>query len=102
MKKLIPFLKVVANTERKQVKAILSTVTKSQVQALGEIAVNTLKGNVPLTTKSKQKLRRYKKLLVKLANPKLKFSTKKLAIVKNLTGVSTVILQVLPFVEALQ
>ena len=54
----------------KQVTALLKTVTPVQYKALREIAVNLVKGNVPLTTRQKTELTRYKRDILNLTGKK--------------------------------
>jgi hypothetical protein len=48
------------STSKIQVKALLQTISKDQLNALTEIAFNILKGNIPLTENQKKKLRQHR------------------------------------------
>ena len=65
----------------KQRKVLLQTITDVQLRALGEVIHNVLKGNVPLTTEQKRKLKRYRRILYVLADKTLKPSQKRKLIV---------------------
>ena len=54
----------------KQAAALLRTITPSQYKALREIALNLVRGNVPLTPRQKKELTRYKRDVLKLTGKK--------------------------------
>ena len=72
MKKIqenIHFLYVLVSSSKQQRESLIKTVSKSQLQALLEVIFNTLKGTVTLTTKNKELLSRYKKVIRKVVDP---------------------------------
>ena len=67
----------------KQRKVLLQTITDVQLKALGEVTHNVLKGNVPLTTEQRAKLRRHRRILYVLADKTLKSSRKRKIVVRG-------------------
>jgi len=68
------FLRNVSRSKSFRRKVLIKKATKDNIDALSEVALNTLLGNVPLTGQHKQKLRRYR---FKIRNLAKKFSLKK-------------------------
>ena len=57
-------------TEKKQQKALLKTATDCQIRILSEIVLNLLAGNIPISEKTKQNLKKHKEKLRKLSDRK--------------------------------
>lgn len=68
------FLKLLLKTSPKKRRSLLRTANKEQVSCLCEICLNILAGNIPVNIK---KIKKFKNILRKLANPSTKFTTKK-------------------------
>ena len=76
-------LHVLASAHPKMRKAILTHADKELVQTLTECVYNVMKGNVPISACSKNKLMRYRTKLRSIANPKTKWKNKKNVFVQN-------------------
>ena len=55
-----PFLDLLHSSEKNQQKALLKTASTEQIRILSEIVLNILAGNIPLSSKFKSNLSRYK------------------------------------------
>lgn len=64
-------------------KAIVKAADPELVKTLCECSINLLKGRVPLTGAQKGKLRRYKKDLRRLIDPRIKLNGKKRVLQKG-------------------
>ena len=102
LQKHIPFIILVTSGDKKQTRAILNTVTDNQVRVLSEVAANTLFGNIPLTARSRDTLKKHKKLIKGLASRTLSSKTKKKAILKHQKGLVVLLETVRPFLETLK
>ena len=76
-------------------KDLLKGAPPEIIQLLGECALNILKGTVTLTREEKTVLRKHKKNLRKLANPKVSNKTKKKVVQKGGSMVPAMIKPVL-------
>ena len=56
VKTQLAFLELLATSERKQAWALISTMTKSQLNAICEVLINIQFGNIAVTEKDKKKL----------------------------------------------
>ena len=74
-KKNLEVLKKLCNAKCR--KKLLDCCNKNHIYALCECAENVLIGNVPLTEQQKQKLKRHRASLLKLANPNITWKIKK-------------------------
>ena len=66
-----------ASTNQRRVVQILRKATPSQIQALGEVALNLLQRNIPLRSKFRKQLYPYREVVRRLANAKTAPSEKK-------------------------
>ena len=71
------FLHLFLQTTPIQRKALLQTVTKHQMKALSQIAHNVVKGNLPLSSVEKKRLKNARRLLHLLGDTRLGFVHKK-------------------------
>ena len=62
------FFHLYTGTSRTQRRALLSTLTRSQLRALREVAHNVVRGIIPLTKAKIYQLRVYKHVLIKLGD----------------------------------
>ena len=102
LQKNIPFIILVTSGDKKQTRAILSTVTDIQIRVLSEVAVNTLHGNIPLTIKSRDILKKHKTLIKGLSSRTLSIRTKKKLVLKHQKGLTVFLETVRPFIETLK
>lgn len=63
LRKETPFLKLLLVTISKQQKALIKTITPSQMKAIVQIVYNVLQGNRSISTKHKNKLMRHKRAI---------------------------------------
>ena len=73
-----------SDTPKSQIKAILQTVSKVQLNCLTEIAYNLLKGNISISPSHKKVLKRHAKHLRALGKPKGTLKSKKAALIPSL------------------
>lgn len=57
------FLQFLTELTLRQLKAVLSTVTRKQILALREVATNAIRGNLDLSEETLKKLKSFKKFL---------------------------------------
>lgn len=60
-----------------ELKKHVLNATKDQINSITEIAVNTLRGNIPFTKRAKNKLQQHKESIRALAKPKLPLKKRK-------------------------
>ena len=77
IKKHCGLLKWLSNAKPAQTKAFIKGADKDIINTLCECSLNILGGNVPLSQKQKQKLKKYKRNLRQLADKKLSLKRKK-------------------------
>lgn len=77
LKRNAPLLKVLAKATPKRRKDILRGCSPDLLQTLCEIALNLLKGNIPLSLQQYQKLKRYKKNIRLIADKKASVKSKR-------------------------
>jgi hypothetical protein len=64
----ICFFHLFTHTSSTQRRALMSTITRSQLTALSEVAHNVIQGIIPLAKSEKYQLHIYKHLLIKLGD----------------------------------
>ena len=77
VKRNLALLKHLIKTPPRQRKAILCAASDDLVAAISEIALNTLKGNIPLSPQQVRVLRKKRGLIKKLSNKKIPLRRKK-------------------------
>ena len=83
VKRALPLLKVLADSNPKLKKAIIQYASPDLVTAISEIALNMLKGIIKLTHQQKQRLSRYKKEFRSLAKKNLSIKKKRKLLVQK-------------------
>ena len=78
IRKHVPNLKTLYKTKRGNIKSMIGNSSPDLVHAICECAHNVLKGNVPLTTRQKRNLRKYKNKLRNLTKKRTSIKKKKL------------------------
>ena len=68
VKTQLAFLELLATSQRKQAWALISTMTKSQLNAICEVLINIRFGNITINEKDKKKLQRKKNVIVQLTS----------------------------------
>lgn len=81
----LALLRTLVVSSPQQRKALLCAASDDLVSAISEIALNTLKGNVPLSTHQMRVLKKKRGIIKKLSNKKLSIKAKK-SLVKQSGG----------------
>ena len=93
------FLKTVALTKREEVgKELMKAAKPGDLDAVCEIILNVLRGNVPLTKAVLNKASQHKNILRKLAKKCLKKVIRKKLFIKYFTVIKKLLAAVLPIV----
>lgn len=74
------FLQLIIQTSTTQRKALLRTITRNQLRAIGQIAYNIIKSKIRLSPTEKNRLKRHRLLIHLLGNRKVGYRQKKEAI----------------------
>lgn len=77
------FLSKLAKLSGKKRSQALKLATTSEIRCICECCANVLAGNIKLSKKQKIRLQRHKKVLRKLAKPRVTFATKKRVITQS-------------------
>jgi len=77
-----PFLKLLYSCSPIQRKSLIQYVDNEQLTALSQIALNILRGNIPITRAYKKKLKQYKEVIRSLASRRVSRSRKKETLLK--------------------
>lgn len=77
-----PFLRLLYSCPPSQRKSLIQYVTNEQLAALSQIALNILRGNIPITRAYKKKLKQYKEVIRSLASRRVSRTRKKQALLK--------------------
>ena len=101
VKTQLAFLKLLATSERKQARALISTMTKSQLNAICEVLINIRFGNIPVNEKDIKKLQRKKNVIVQLTSKTTGANVKKTLIEKEVALILMIIKSILPKIKSL-
>ena len=93
------FLELLLQTNPKQRKLLLSSLTNQQLRVLGEIAANVLHSVILLNEKEKGKLKKHKSLLLVIGDKNTSRKLKLQKLTRNQKGVSTLLRVVKPFLK---
>ena len=97
IKKQASYLRLFIDTPSKQQKRVLlDTITDNQLKALTEITFNLLQGVIPITTDQKNKLRKYKRLVELIGDPKASPKKKKKALCRQAKVITLILRSVEP------
>ncbi len=94
MKKCESELKILAKANVAQRRKILNNSKMCLIKAISEIVLNCLLGNIPMNECRRNKLKKYKTLLNKLANRTTSLNFKKRLILQRGSGFLTILLPV--------
>lgn len=81
--KMLDVLRALRHLKKSQRVKILRSAHKQLIKCICECVLNTLKGNINLSTKDKQKLKRHQKVLRKIGSEQGTWSNKKKIIVQS-------------------
>ena len=101
VKTQLVFLELLATSERKQARALISTMTKSQLNAICEVLINIQFGNIPVNVKDIKKLQRKKNVIVQLTSKTTGANIRKTLIEKEVALILMIIKSILPKIKAL-
>ena len=101
VKTQLAFLELLATSERKQARALISTMTKSQLNAICEVLINIRFGNIPVNEKDIKKLQRKKNAIVQLTSKTTGANIRKTLIEKEVALILMIIKPILPKIKSL-
>ena len=101
VKTQLPFLELLATSERKQAWALISTMTKSQLNAICEVLINIRFGNITVNEKDKNKLQRKKNVIRQLTSKTTGGNVRKTLIEKKVSLILMIIKSILPKIKSL-
>ena len=101
MKTQLGFLELLATSEGKQAWALISTMTKSQLNAICEVLINIQFGNIAVNEKDKKKLQRNKNAIVQLSSKTTGANIRKALIEKEVALILTIVKPILPKINSL-
>jgi len=93
------FLKLLHRCPPNQRKALVQYITDEQMDALSQIAVNILQGNIPITEDYKKKLRRYRDVIRSIASKQVGRARKKQTLLRFHTVIPLLIRPTLPLLD---
>ena len=77
-----PFLKLLYDCKPRLRKALIQHAERDQIDALSQITLNILRGNVSVSDAHKKKLKRYKEVIRSLASRRVSLARKKQTLLK--------------------
>ena len=101
VKTQLAFLELLGTSERKQARALISTMTKSQLNAICEVLINIRFGNIPVNEKDIKKLQRKKNAIVQLTSKTTGANIRKTLIEKEVALILMIIKSILPKIKSL-
>ena len=101
VKTQLAFLELLATSERKQARALISTMTKSQLNAICEVLINIRFGNIAVNEKDIKKLQRKKNAIVQLTSKTTEANIRKTLIEKEVALILMIIKSILPKIKSL-
>jgi hypothetical protein len=87
-------LKFLSKANAAQRRKVLKNSRKCLIKAISEIVLNCLLGNIPMNQCRRNRLKKYKKLLNKLANRTTSLNSKKKLILQKGSGFLSILLPV--------
>lgn len=79
----IEFLRKLVQSNLRQRKKLIKTAKTSNLNAISEIALNLKNGNLPVHPKFRQKLKKFRNSVLKVANKKFSVNKKKQILLQN-------------------
>ena len=101
VKTQLAFLELLATSERKQAQALISTMTKSQLNAICEVLINIRFGNIAVNEKDIKKLQGKKNAIVQLTSKTTGANVRKTLIEKEVALILMIIKSLLPKIKSL-
>ena len=81
--KYLPLLKYLGKVKPAEYKAIIKSAPSGLINAIGECCYNVLRGNVPVTERQKQRLKKYKTLVRAIGDRKLSVKRRRRALLQK-------------------
>ncbi len=85
------FINLLSETDQKQRKRLLETITREQVKAISQIAHNVIKSVVKLAPSEKEKLKKRRRFIHVLGNRKIGYERKRDSILSNQSALVSLI-----------
>ena len=101
VKTQLAFLELLATSERKQAQASISTMTKSQLNAICEVLINIRFGNIAVSEEDINKLQRKKNIIRQLTSKTTGANIRKALIEKEVVLILMIIKSILPKIKSL-
>ena len=101
VKTQLAFLELLATSERKQAQASISTMTKSQLNAICEVLINIRFGNIAVSEEDINKLQRKKNIIRQLTSKTTGANIRKALIEKEVALILMIIKSILPKIKSL-
>ena len=101
VKTQLAFLELLTTSERKQARALISTMTKSQLNAICGVLINIQFGNIAVNEKDIKKLQRKKNAIVQLTSKTTGANVRKTLIEKEVALILMIIKSILPKIKSL-
>ena len=101
VKTQLAYVELLATSERKPAQALISTMTKSQLNAICEVLINIRFGNIPVNEKDIKKLQRKKNAIVQLTSKTTGANVRKTLIEKEVALILMIIKSILPKIKSL-
>ena len=101
VKTQLAFLELLATSERKQAWSLISTMMKSQLNAICEVLINIQFGNIDVNEKDMKKLQMKKNSIVQLTSKTTGANIRKALIEKEVALILMIIKSILPKIKSL-
>ncbi len=84
-----------------ELKNLVESATADNIDAITELAINVLKGNIDLNQDLKLKLKKHRSIIRKLSNKDISYSTKKTLMIKKIKILPIIITPLLSAIGSL-
>ena len=101
VKTQLAFLELLATNEREQARALISTMTKSQLNAICEVLINIQFGNIAVSEEDIKKLQKKKNIIRQLTSKTTGANVRKTLIQKEVALILMIIKSILPKIKSL-
>ena len=101
LKKHLPFLQLLLNTDMLQQKALLKTMSDAQLSTLSEVAHNLIHWVLPFNSRHIKKLKPHKRVIRLLADEHIGTVRRKRHLIKNLKYIFLMLKIVLPLLHSM-
>lgn len=91
VKTSVPYFRLMKRSKNKEKVFLINNMTKTQMNVLSEIVLNTLYGSIPLNKNTIEKLKKKKSTLKKIIMKRISLKTKKHLLLESLSLVDTIL-----------